>query len=585
MTKDLRILSEFNDVRPYLVELRKQADSEREALGFLPPKAYEQAALQGKLLVAEKQDKSGPSYVGHLFFGGVFPCARVFQLFVAKHARKRGIAEEMLAELKRRLSLENFVSVTAKVASDLKVANAFWQQAGFAVVRTKRGGKTRNRTINLRVLELSVPGLLSLMQPTPEPSATDLRLPPNYSLRASPYVIDLNVMFDVVRRRARQNEARALVNAAFAGIVPLAVTEEFINELQRSSIDPTNDPILELATCLQILKSPDAPQVDQILARLAPVIFPDRARNNALSLQDKSDLRHIAISISHSAGGFITSEKAILRARNELRTQFGLDVLSPTELSGIVDIASAPAIPSRAAKVARRVTRIEELPPSATVNLESLFESWNVDRERVRTLEMLTRQDRSSRRVVARVDGQIAAYATWPSARAPKQPVDLIICANEDQPDIESAVDHIFGVAAADVSRVEPALIRLHTGRGQTTVRRAAAEHGFRPPAETKGDDLHKVAVGGPILPNMWSALRVDLERVADISLPKTMPASPTSGIQVSAGAANSVSVSLIDLETLLAPVLFCSTLGVARSFRFGARLLKHSLELRSSFR
>lgn len=555
---DLRILSEYRDVRPYLVELRKQADSDRGALGFLPPKAYEEAALQGKLLVAERHDKTGQSYAGHLFFGGVFPYARVFQLFVTKRARKRGIAAELVAELKRRLKLEGFVSVTAKVASDLEVANTFWERAGFVVARTQRGGKTRNRTINLRVLELSVPGLLSLMQPLPGPTAADLQLPPNYSLRASPYVIDLNVMFDVVRRRARQSEARILINAAFAGIVRLAVTEEFITELQRSSIDPRNDPILELATCLQILKSLDAAQVDDVSSRLAPVIFPERARKNALSVQDISDLHHIAIAISHRAGGFVTSEKAVLRARNELRSQFGIDVLSLRELSGIVDVASTPAIPSRAARIARQITRIEELATSESLEIQELLESWNIDLERARTLAVIARPDPSLRRVVARVGRQVAAYACWPAVRSPRQAVDLILCANENHSEIESAIDHLFCIAAADVSRVEPAFIRLHTGRGQTSVRRIAAEHGFRPPTGTAGDDLHKIAVGNPVVSDAWSEVRANLQRVADISLPKVMPALPNGDhIPVAVGSDKSLSVSLIDLESLLAPVLF----------------------------
>jgi predicted nucleic acid-binding protein/ribosomal protein S18 acetylase RimI-like enzyme len=577
----IRILSKYKDVQPYLVELRKQADSERDALGFLPARAYEEAALQGKLLVAEHHDKSGSSYAGHLFFGGVFPYARVFQLFVAKYARKRGVAADLIAELKGRLKLEGFVSVTAKVASDLKIANIFWERAGFVVARTKRGGNTRNRTINLRVLELSVPGLLSLMQPLPGPTAAHLHLPPNYSLRASPYVIDLNVMFDVVKRRARQSEARALVNAAFAGIVRLAVTEEFITELQRSSVDPTNDPILELATCLQILKSPDTAQVEDISSRLAPVVFPERARKNALSVQDISDLHHIAIAIFHRAGGFVTSEKAVLRARNELRSQFGIDVLSLRELSGIVDVTSTPAIPSKATRTARQTTRIEELATSDSLDVQALLEPWNIDPERVRTLAVIARQDPSPRRIVAKVGGQIAAYATWPAVRAPRQPVDLVLCANESHTEIESAVDHLFCIAAADVSRVEPALIRLHTGRGQTSVRKIATEHGFRPPTGIAGDDLHKVAVGNPVVSDSWNEVRANLQRVADISLPKVMPALPNGDdISVTVGTDKSVSVPLIDLETLLAPVLFLfhnrngAVIPIRRSFAeelFGA--------------
>jgi hypothetical protein len=41
----------FAETSPYLDAVRRQADSERRALGFLPGPAYVEAARQGKLMV------------------------------------------------------------------------------------------------------------------------------------------------------------------------------------------------------------------------------------------------------------------------------------------------------------------------------------------------------------------------------------------------------------------------------------------------------------------------------------------------------------------------------------------------------
>jgi len=65
-------------------DVRASADEERDALGFLPGGVYAEAARRGKLLVAT----IGHTYAGHLLFGGTFPRARVFQIFVKKEYRK-----------------------------------------------------------------------------------------------------------------------------------------------------------------------------------------------------------------------------------------------------------------------------------------------------------------------------------------------------------------------------------------------------------------------------------------------------------------------------------------------------------------
>lgn len=99
MTTRYLIRREFSDIAPFLDAIRAQADSEREALGFLPEPAYAEAARQRKLilLICQKEDQS--TYAGHLLFGGIFPSLRVRQISIAPPFRRCGHATNLLRTL------------------------------------------------------------------------------------------------------------------------------------------------------------------------------------------------------------------------------------------------------------------------------------------------------------------------------------------------------------------------------------------------------------------------------------------------------------------------------------------------------
>jgi hypothetical protein len=82
------IRREFVELHPFLDEIRVQADSDRNSLGFLPEPAYAEAARQRKIILLLAQDGNATSYVGHLLFGGIFPILRVRQITIAPAYRR-----------------------------------------------------------------------------------------------------------------------------------------------------------------------------------------------------------------------------------------------------------------------------------------------------------------------------------------------------------------------------------------------------------------------------------------------------------------------------------------------------------------
>src|SRR5690606_27965732 len=107
-----------------------------------------------------------------------------------------------------------------------------------------------------------------------------------------------------------------LFATAFNGDVRLCVSHEFAQELKRSSVAQADDPILQFAESLPTL--PLLEHADELMEALRSMIFPDRDENRARAVNDASDLRHLAACIRHGIRGFVTNEKAILRAGPKL---------------------------------------------------------------------------------------------------------------------------------------------------------------------------------------------------------------------------------------------------------------------------
>jgi hypothetical protein len=109
-----------------LPEIRSLADSEKDALGFLPAKAFEDAIGRGRLIAAIVDDRGSRSFAGHLLHSGVFPNAKVQQIGVVSNFRKLGVASSLLKALVSELERVGFLSIRADIASDLSNALTFY---------------------------------------------------------------------------------------------------------------------------------------------------------------------------------------------------------------------------------------------------------------------------------------------------------------------------------------------------------------------------------------------------------------------------------------------------------------------------
>ena len=208
-----------------LPQIQALADSEKEALGFLPEVALSDAIIRQRLFAAVVDGHGVREIAGYLLNSGVFPHAKIQQIATLPRFRKLGAASALVRTLVSDLERIGFMTIKAEVASDLKGPLAFYAKNGFAASRIRAGGRARNRTIVVHVRQLETDSLFSIA-PQGSDSEIDLGIRRRSAGDAPFFAFDLNVYFDLVRERTNSDKARKLFGAALSHHIRLAVADE-----------------------------------------------------------------------------------------------------------------------------------------------------------------------------------------------------------------------------------------------------------------------------------------------------------------------------------------------------------------------
>jgi ribosomal protein S18 acetylase RimI-like enzyme len=536
-----------NRLNAHLSEIISLSNGEKEALGFLPQTAYEDAIAHKRLIAMLAENDSGEcSLAGYILHGGIFPHARVQQICTSPSWRRRNVASALIDALVSDLERKGFLTVKAKVAADLGYAQSFYGRHGFEALTSKPGGAARGRTIVVRVRDLDTPHLFSQSA-----SPRHISLPKRFGKDAPFYTFDLNVFFDLVKNRQRHASACALFAAALDHRIRLGVAPEFIEELRRTTTGQKNDPVLQMALQLPRLPPPVDPAV---LTKLADdvhqIVFVERNVAGAGSTQARSDAKHLAHSALSRVSGFITSDGALLAARNELLEKVGVDVAGLDELISLLPEAIGQNV--------------------AQVQFGEGFEcKAPTVGEATAHLKLCDVSDDIIKEVEGRADGRIAIWrlAVWENAN-----IVALACLirpesveSENRLLIHVAPGHLerelYAELLLDASIKEactsgPAVIRLWNVAGQPTVTTLAKSCGFVATGDNR--DLVKVAIGQPLTQSNWDALRHKARRRTGVSLPTQWPEVQGSAgsVTISTEVGESLALSPERFEDLFGPTL-----------------------------
>jgi GNAT superfamily N-acetyltransferase/predicted nucleic acid-binding protein len=520
------VLNSARDVASFVEVVQRCADLEKDALGFLPEVAYSQAAASGKLMIAVHKSGDSAEYAGHLLFGGTYPHCRVFQVYVVQRFRRQKIASLLIQSLVRGAEERGYLTVSAKVASDLEAANAFYEGEGLTLVRCTPGGSTRGRILNIRQRELDTPTLFGVGR---EPlTAQSSGFPLRDAAPIPSYTIDVNVFLDLMKNRANAEQVRRTIAASLTRAVDVFVSDEFLEELRRAGNRLQQDPLIDFASALPRLPKIPMRSVEPIVAKLGMIVFPDKAKRNALSERDVSDLVHLATVVHHGMTGFVTGEIAILRHAHELRREFGIDVLGTVEFSSMV----AP----------RELRPTGELRSGTEGDELSVLELAEEDRGHARVFlerlgipgPLLTTalspgaSPLNRRRILVRTlpSGSPIGYASWAPPTLTRSRNEAYVFVDENHSDAWAIATHLFWEITRDVASSGPCVIILKNPPGHATARSVAVGVGFRLLDATPGaqNELQRVSLGGAVSVANWAKVSITLKALLGLELPSEMP-------------------------------------------------------------
>ena len=548
------------EVEAYVETVQAFADSERQTLGFMPAPAYREAAHQGKLWVAVVKTERGEEYAGHLFFGGVFPRLRIFQIFVKEAWRRDGIGSILLSRLIQEAESCNCMSISARVADDL-TANAFWSRHRFEIVDTLSGGATSNRHILVRQRWLSTPTLFDMLDSAESPTDHDLRLAERLYEKSPVYAFDINVLLDLIDKRSRAEDVRRIISASFANSIRLFVAPEFIAELKEAGKEREDDPILAIAATLPQFPDLPDPELRRLTEELATLVFPRRARQERLRPRDYSDLLHLATAAYNSAAGFITSDNAILKRQAVLWKKFRVNVV------GVSELAESLVPPEWIDREHRAHNYLGESSIEAVEvheanrgRIEAFFASTDVHMDEQQNALGEGHSGLPRRRLAVFDDARTIAFASWQAPQRVTPTVDVLVYVDESVSDTEPALDCLFSALMKDVCSFGPVQLRI-LSRVSNSVEAVATRIGFRRAVAQGSKDqgsFHKVCLGRVLSEGNWNEISSSLAQRVQLQLPRVLPdfQGADTLVRVTGPRSTALSIPLHELEELVGPAL-----------------------------
>jgi hypothetical protein len=575
-----KLLQHFKDTVNYIDEARAAADSNKKALGFVPKSVFEQFARRDELWIAVSDDDA-QSYLGHLLFQRRYPRAQVLQIFSGSGSQRKGIASGLVECLKRQLASENFLSIYARVASDLSVALAFWQAQSFYTQSIGLGGKTTGREIFRVICELDTPQLFA---PSNISDANPLGLTSSSLYEPPLFFVDLNVLFDLGPRRPRHEKVMKIFQAANLGHCRIAISTEIANELARSNSGPgRTDPMVQLASVITSFPLPKEGERSDLESRLLQEIFTRQFHSNELTENDRSDVRHLMTAIIYEAFGFVTSDQSILAAASFLKRQYGLLVVSPEEF----ELGESHGVSSGQYKTGRgqdlSLIAVDESNSSEVLSMlkqmqisaSSLAGDWWVPTHFGRKGVMNS--------YAVWYENRCIAYVTWPNWGSTGAPLTACAAVIDGDSHALDAARVVMTCLTRALIPMAPALLHLKVPPQQSILREIAYAYGFR--KQEDNECLKKAVLGKVLTSNNWEKNIRKLDESVKIRLQKrhAIYDSQDQQIEVRTPSGDRRYCSVDELESLLSPALIAlpGRSGVLTPIRprFSHTLLGHSLQ------
>jgi GNAT superfamily N-acetyltransferase len=296
---------------PVLDQVIALGDRASQTLGFLPTSVFQQAAHDGKLLVALEDER----VIGYAYFSLPRQEVRLVHLCVDPAMQGRGIARRLVQELSNRY--HDRVGIVLKCREDFPAHN-MWPKLGFHQVGKVRGRGLVQRTLVVWFRDHGLPNLFSAAET-------------NALLRVA---LDLNVFLDLhsAQPRPEAKESKALIADWLAGQVKLEIMPELIREVNLLPSGSERERQLVAASSYHPLPV-SASTAEKLAQQLIDYIRKRDGVDLSLSPSDRSDIQHIAEATTAGLRYFVTRDEGLINRVSDAAVKVcGLRILRPADV-------------------------------------------------------------------------------------------------------------------------------------------------------------------------------------------------------------------------------------------------------------
>ena len=257
----------------------------------------------------------------------------------------------------------------------------------------------------------------------------------------------------------------------------LAISNEIQEELKRTAQDGKTDPMLGFVDIFSSFPLSKKTKCDDLIQKLAVLVFPEKHKNSQLSENDISDLRHLATVIQNDLAGLITNDSFILEAAPKVKNNYGIEVISPDAfiLDESMQSDNTSYITSENATLS-----LLDISEGQEDSVRSLLSKFNLSGLDLSSGWFPTRSQGSiaSRYAVWDKDS-VVGYMTWSKGRQ-EASINARIAVDETDPGVLNAVRILLIYMLEQQSSHGPRKITLELVQHQPSVREIATEFGFR---------------------------------------------------------------------------------------------------------
>lgn len=369
------------------------------------------------------------------------------------------------------------------------------------------------------------------------------------------FLLDLNVLFDVAPRRLRHQEAVSLFQAERMNFCRLAISNEIREELRRTAHQGKTDPMESYISIFPSFPLARGNDASTLVEDLASLIFPTKNITLQLNARELSDLHHVATVIQHNLAGLITSDTAILTAAPQIKTKYGVEVVSPAafRLDGAAPHGSSTFEASEEVTLALR-----EIASNDEAAVHALLAKLKLSGSTISAGWLPTiGHARIAIRCAVWNGATVLGYAMW-SAKDPAGIMIARIAVDETDPQAFKVARILLIYLLEQLAPHGPRQVRLELAPNQAHVRDLAVAFGFRGTSDQHC--LAKLILGKVLTKETWLAHQTELAAKSNLKLPTNIPdyRSPDQHIKILTPDGNQTYVTLDVLESLLSPALLC---------------------------